>query len=587
MAAYSSVIRRSTVVGLVLIGAASPQHAAAQLSRRAANERILVLAPLTGPGVDSTMGPVVGEALRDRMMGRYRSRITVIPGTTICEALEASGFSCTTPLPQENAPALARFLQATGFIVGWLNRDGDSLKLTLRMVDNAGSGLSGWQSFTAPATTSAEDLGKLAADGLEDQLKAAEYARECSDRRNRGDTKGAADRASKAFALFPNHPAAAMCMAYVAEVDKQPLDSIIVALQHAAQGDSLNGSIWRDLGRRLREQGDTLGSFEAFRNQLRAEPTDGNLRQGVAAGLMALKRYQEAVDVLDEGLAMNAGDMPLLQLKERACLEGGLWTCGLQALEQEYDLDTALASDTSFFQKAFGTAQVMSDTAAMLKWSKLGVEKFPDFLAAWRARAAALKLTPDQREETIAAYERIVQLDSTQIAAALAVAQYLFDSTLVIDTTMPLDTARLLEGERLIDLVAEQSPNDTSTLKALAGLLYGPAARIAQKRMIPQLPLAARFLEKALRYDLSGSLTTTLNFFLGLSYAFQLFDGLDTLDKTKSCELVDQKIDLADRANTALGIGRSVSAAYADQLLPYVKRYVQDLPKYKTAWKCP
>lgn len=587
MASHLSVIRMTVVLGFVVAGAMWPQGASAQLGRRS-TERLLILNPITGPGiVDSTTGPAVGDALRERVANKYRQQFSVIPGTTVCEALEASGFQCTTPLPPENAPALARFLKATGFIITWLDRTGDSLKLTLRMVDVAGSGLSGWQTFTAPATTSGEDLGKLAADGLEDRVKAAQYARECSERRGRGDAKGAVDRASKAFAMFPDYPAAWQCVAYAYEVEQQPVDSIVSALQHAAKGDSLNGTIWRDLGRRLREAGDTAASWEAFRNQLRAEPTDGALRLGVAQGLMSQGEHQEAVEVLDEGLAMNPGDMPTLQLKERICLEGSLWQCGLSALEQEYDLDTALAGDTAFIQKAFGTAQSIPDTAAMLKWSKLGTDHFPDALWAWRARAAALKLAPDRRDETIAAYQQIVKIDSTQIASALAIAQYLFDSTLVIDTGVPLDTARLMRGDRLIELVARQSQGDTSTMQALAGMLYGPAAKIAQKRMVPYLPIAAQFLKQALQYDLRGTLATTLNFFLGLADAFQVFDGLEALDKSKSCDLLQQKIDLTDEAVAAFTIGKSVSPPTTDQLLPYLTKLKGDLPKYKAAWKCP
>jgi tetratricopeptide (TPR) repeat protein len=585
VAPHLSAVRTTVVLGLALAGAVWPNGASAQLGRRT-TERLLIMNPLLGPGVDSTMSAKVGDALRDRVANRFRLQFSVIPGTTICEALEASGFDCNTPQPHESAAALARFLTATGFIVGWLNRTGDSLRLTLRMVDAAGSGLSGWQSFTVPATTTGEDLGRLAGDGLDDRMKAAQYARECSERRGRGDAKGAVERASKAFAMFPDYPSAWQCVAYAYEVEKQPVDSLVSALRHAAKGDSLNGTIWRDLGRRMREAGDTAGSWEAFRNQLRAEPTDGALRLGVAQGLMSQKKYQEAVDVLDEGLAMNPGDMPTLQLKERICLEGSLWKCGLSALGQEYDLDTGLVADTAFIQKAFGTAQSVPDTAAMLKWSKVGVERFPDQLWAWRARAAALKLGPDARDEIIAAYEQIVKLDSTQIPSALAIAQYMFDSTLVIYTGVPLDTARLVEGERMISLVAGQARSDTATMMALAGMLYGPAAKIAQKRMVPYLPLATRFLENALQYDLRGRLATTLNFFLGLAYSFEVFDQLEALDKSKSCETLQQKIDLTDRALAALTIGKSVSPPTANQFLPYLTNLKRDLPKYKPAWKC-
>jgi tetratricopeptide (TPR) repeat protein len=579
-------IFRGVMLAGVVLSVCVPGNASGQLARRTSNEKLLALAPIPGDGVDTAFAVAVGDALRDRLISRYRMRIGIIPSSTICEALEASGFDCKKPLPASNASALARFLQATTYMVNWLDKVGDSLQLRMRLVDAAGSGLAGWERVRVPASATAEDVGRAAGDALENQLRAAEFARDCTERRQHGDPKGALDRANKAFALYPNQPAAAMCVAYAFELQKAPIDSIVSALRRAVTGDSLNGNAWEELGRRLREAGDTTGALDAFYNQLKAEPADGRLRLGVAAGFTARKDYAKAVEVLDEGLAMNPGDMPMLQLKERACLDGGLWKCGLEALQAEYDLDPKLASDTVFFQKTFGAAQSVPDTAAMERWSRLAVEKFPEYVPAWRARAATLKLVSD-RTGAIDAYQHIVALDSSQVGSALAVAQYMFDSTLVIDTVMPLDTARLLEGERMLDLVVEQSARDTATLMAVAGMFYNPASKITQMQIKPALPLAARFLEKALRADVRGALRGPANFFLGLAYAFQLFEGLETLDKTKSCDLVQTKIDLAVRADSALTVGRSISPATADRLLPYLAKLQHDLPTYKVAWKCP
>jgi hypothetical protein len=122
---------------------------------------------------------------------------------------------------------------------------------------------------------------------------------------------------------------------------------------------------------------------------------------------------------------------------------------------------------------------------------------------------------------------------------------------------------------------------------AIAGLFYNPGAKIAQLQMRPHLPLAARYLESALLYDYRRALQGPGNFFLGLAYAFQLFEGLETLDQTKSCELVQTKMDLADQAHAALTAGQEISPATANRLLPYLTQLRGDLPKYKAAWNCP
>jgi len=581
-----AVVHRVMLAGLVMLGMLLPASASGQLARARSNERLLVLAPLPGPSIDTAFAVIAGEAVRDRMASRYRMRMGIIPTTTICEALEASGFNCKVPLPPENAPPLARFLQATAFMVAWLDRSADSLRLRIRLVDAAGSGLAGWETVRAPAATTAEEFGKVVADQLENQLRAAEHARDCSDRRQRGDAKGAADRAERAFALYPNHPGAAMCLAYAYEVQQLPVDSIIGALRKAVAGDSLNTRGWEELGRRLRDKGDEAGALDAFYNQLQSEPTNQRLRIGVAAGLAARGDYAKAVEVIDAGLAVSPGDQQLLQLKERACLDGSMWRCGLAALEAQFDLDTALGSDTIFFQKTFGAAQSIPDTAAMLRWSRKGVEQFPDWVASWRARAATLKLV-DERAAAIDAYQRIVALDTTQVGSALAAAQLLLDSSLVIDTAVPLDTARLRTAQDLLLLAGRQVRSDTATSMAIATMFYNPASKIAQLRMAAHLPLASRLLEHALAYDLRGQLRGPANFFLGLSLFFQITD-LDTrVRESKDCAMVDVEIDMTRRARAALEAGRQISPQTVNQLLGYVGQIEGALPTYKPAFGCP
>jgi len=573
------------MLAAVVAGTLVPLSASAQLARRTSNERLLVLPPIPGSGVDTAFAIETGDALRDRMASKYRLRMPVIATSTICEALEASGFNCKVPLPPDNAPALARFLQATSYMVSWLTRSGDSLSLRMRFVDAAGSGLAGWETVKAPATIDAEDFGKLAADGVDNQIRASEYARDCTERRQRGDAKGAIDRAERAFQLYPNHPAAATCLAFAFEVAQQPIDSIVMALRKAVTGDSLNGNAWEELGRRLREMNDTTGALDAFRNQLRAEPNDSDLRFALAAGYVSVGQYADAVQILDEGLERNPGDLRFLQLKERACIEGELWKCGLEALEAEYDLDTTLSADTVFFTKTFAAAQSVPDTAAMLRWSERAVERFPGYVPAWRARAASLKLI-DDRDGALEAYQRIIAIDSTQVSSALAAAQLLLDSTLVIDTTVPLDTARLLEGERML-LLAGHQVQDEATLTAIALLFYNPASKIAQLRMLPYLPIASRFLEHALEFDKRGALTGPANFFLGLSLFFQITEFDQKVREAKSCDMVDQEAAMVARAKQAFEIGRNISPQTVNQLMGYLNQIEGALKTYKPAFQCP
>jgi tetratricopeptide (TPR) repeat protein len=580
------VIRGALVAGAALGVLLPADEAQGQLARRTSSEKILVLNPIPAADADSAYAVALADALRDRMAAKYRFRLNVISTEDYCTVLEASGYRCTQPLQPADAPPLARVLTASGYVVGWLNQRSDSLELILHLVDAARSGLSGWVRFAAPTGTAAEDLARAVSDQLENHVRAAEFARECEERRERSDPRGAAARADQAFEIVPNHPSAAACMALAHEVARQPVDSIIAALRRAVAGDSLNKNAWRELSRRLVDKGDTAGAIDAAANQLKADPTDMALRAQVAGARIAQQQYEQARDILDEGLATNPAEMTLLALKERACVEGGLWECALEAMVARFGVDSTLATDSVFYTGVFAAAQAAEDTAAMLTWSQRAVEKFPESVSLWRARAAALKAAND-RDGALTAYDRLLALDSSQVASALAAAQYLLDSTLVVDTAVPLDTARLLKGERLLDLVAAHSASDTTTLLNVAAMFYNPAAKIAQNQMRPHLPLAARFLEKTLLHDLRGQLRLPANFFLGLAYALQAFEGLDRLQPNNpDCALLQTKMDLVDKAHSTLTIGRPISPPTADRILPHLSRLLTDLPKYRAAWKC-
>lgn len=580
---HLKLIARRLRVPVVVTGALSMTVPGLAAQSRGATERILVLPPQPMNEADSSLAVAIGTALRDRMESKFRFDFRVIPTATICEALEASGFACGI-VPPANAGALARFLQASGYVVGWLRPRGDSLDVQVRMVDQGRSGLAGWQQVTVARARDAGDIARTVADALEDDVEAAERARQCDERRQRSDFRGARQRAEQAFEKVPNHPAAAMCMSFVAEATQAGTDSVIRYLRMATTGDSLNARAWETLGRRLQERGDTAAALSAFMNQLKADPSDLRLRLGLSAGLINRGSYAEAAELLDEALAHNPADLQILRLKERACLDGGLWACALETLNAQYEVDSSLVGDSIFYAKAFGAAQSAGDTAAMLRWSREGVDRLPNSLDMWRARASALR-TAGERRTALEAYDRVLAIDSTQIGAALAAAQILLDTTtLVIDSTVPVDTTRLFRADTLLQLVATQT-QDQATLMNVALLYLNPGLRLVNQRI--RFPLAIRLLDQAIRYDVQKRITTQANFFLGLALFFEMYPLAERTRVSESCDMVAQLVAHVRRTRTALETGASVAPQAANNLLQNVRTVEQQLPNYRAAFKCP
>ncbi|MEX0690469.1 MAG: hypothetical protein WD043_01360 [Gemmatimonadales bacterium] len=550
-----------------VVSVVMPLGLAGQMTAPRSTMPILVMEPIPGPS-DTAYALGVVAAMRARMDQRYRFKMRVIPTEVICEAKEASGFTCDHIFSAANAAPLARFLQAQGYIVSWLDRGSDSVRLRARLVNNAGSGLSGFAFFAGAPNVGAEEFGRAVADQFERHLDAAERARDCDQARSQSNFRRARERARDAFAIIPNHPAAAMCLALLFEVQGGSADSIIWALQMAVEGDSANGSAWEMLGRRLFERGDTIPAIHAFVMQLEAEPGNIRLRTAIAGQMLTMGAYESADSLITPAIEFNPTDLSLLAIKEQACYEGENWGCALPVIEQTYELDTLRQQNLEFKFRAFSAAQSWEQTAPdsalpyLLRWSERIVQHDSTNVNAWRARSQAMQSAGDEAG-TISAYRRILQIDPTQVSAAYAAAAILWDSTrLVIDTITPLDTARLFLGDSLWTRVTQLS-TDTATWTAVAVQYY----RIGIK-MVPlnrRLDLAERYLLRALELDRAGVLTAPVNFYLGYSGFLQAGAMYQRVVAAQRCADIPGLEAHVRSTRSRLQAGRSVAQQVVDQ----------------------
>lgn len=570
---------RFAALAALTLGLVTPAGLAGQLAVSRSNTVVLVMEPVPQQGVDTAFALAVADAMRDRMDSKFRFQLRVISTETICEAKEASGFTCDHIFAPANAPALARFLQAQGYLVSWLSRGGDSLRLRVRFVNSAGSGLSGWETYAAPASQTAEQFGRTVADALERQVEAADDARECDQRRSQSDFRRARERARDAFQVYPDHPAAAMCAALLFEVQGQPIDSIIWALRKAVRGDSAAGSAWEMLGRRLVERGDTAGAIDAFLMQLAAEPGNIRLRQAIAAQMVAMGQYSRADSVIGPAIEFNQGDLNLLSLREQACYEGHMWPCALATMEETYQLDSARQQSLDFKFKAFSGAQsweAQADSAgdqavvdsavvpALLRWSQRIVEHDSSNVDAWRARSQALQAA-GRPLDAVGAYRRILALDPSQVSAAYAAAAILWDSTtMVIDSTTPLDTARLFLGDSLWTRVT-QLATDTATWTNVAVQFYNVGRKLIQNRVRPQL--GRQYMMRVLELDRTGALAAPANFFAGFVAAQQMGSRYQTVVQGRRCADINPLMEFVGQTKRELQAGRSVAPQIVDQFL--------------------
>lgn len=556
-----------------------PPTADAQLGQRGQPERVLFLIPQPAEPSDSALAIQFALEVRRRMDSKFRNKLTVISTEQVAEMLAESGYQPNAILGSADAERLARALRSDAFIVGDLRRSEVAPVVHLRMVDIGRSGLSGWVTVYGASGMEPKKWAEVAVDSLNSQVEAAEQSRECTARRDRGDFRGARERAERVFRVYPSHPSASLCAAVVLEATNAPADSQIAMYRRAATGDSLLAQAWERLGRLYQQQGDSLAAIDAFANQLMSRPSDRQLRLGLAAGYVTLGEHSRARTLIDEWLVDHPDEDEFLDLKVRACVEGGLWVCALEGLSAQYERNTELVGDTIFYATVIGAAQQVSDTEALLRWTGEAVQHAPNSVSLWRARANVFR-EAGMSDSVVTAYERILQLDPTDVTTRLGVAQAIIEG-ITIDTAVPLDTARLLRAGRYLDEVTSMS-RDTAVLMNAAVLYYQPTAKMVQARM--HLPIAVAWLEKALQNDVQRRLTEQANFFLGFGLMFQIFEFDKRVTASKSCSLVQQEARMIAKGKQALEIGAAVSRQTAQQFLQQYQAFEQRIPELRAAF---
>jgi len=543
------------------------------------HDRILILTPMPAQPGDSGFVHEMTHFLRTRAQNKFRHKWQVISTEKVHELFVSSGFAENTIIGPEMVDQVARSLQAHGYMYGTFDRNDGQAIARYRMVDVSRSGLSGWVTVAGQPGDAPKDFADDVADSLENQVRAADYAKDCTARRDRSDFKGARDRADRAFAIYENHPSAAICLSYVFEAERAPADSMVWAYRKAARGDSLYMRAWEELARQYQRLGDTAGAVEAYARQLDANPGDMEMRYNTAAGYVATQQLDKAREVLDVGLEREPENLRFLRLKNQVCLDSEDWQCALQTSSRLYQIDTTLVGSVEFYGAVIGLATQVADTGAMLRWSGEALQHDPNSVRFWQLHTVLLDAN-GMADSAFVGYQKLVELNPSDIRSKLQVATKLGER-FTVDTLQPLDTAMI---ERIDGLLQEiLSATQDSNIATAIGVEY---LKGAQKLVPVDAELGVQWAERALANDPRGMLTTQANFWLGYGL-FLLATPLDQqIVESQSCRLLPDYQNYLRRATEALTIGRSVSEETASQLLGYLQQLAGRPEQFRASF-CP
>jgi len=522
----------------------------------AAVPKLMVATPFAFVENDSALAVEVGNAIRTRMDRVAGATYRVVPVAQMQAALVQFGYPADAILPPVVARVLSLQLQARVLMTSSLGKnDGGVYVVTARLAgvnDDAGNVVVVRQ---APGQ-SASQFGTAIADQFALAVKSADEAKDCTDLRAAKPDQ-AAVAAQKAIVILPTNGLAQYCLAMLALDRKAPASQVIASLEKSVTGDPQSLPALTALAKEYEAQGDSAQVIEAFQHMLLAAPTNQPLRETAFKLFLQYGRPDAAVDVAKEGLRLDPSNADLWDLLSNAYATGGDYGQAIQSLEHVY-LEAPDRADSTFFLKVTVFAAVQPDTAALLKWARLGVDKYPDNSTLLGQLVTAYSLA-GPTDSLVAVTTRLMLIDTTAVAPALAAAKALAEQK------------RIAEAVVFADFVIKYG--DAQAKEAAAAVLTNGALPLLQADG-KNLPLAADVLRRAVgAANPAGPVAPTANYVLGLATFLQIPDVDKEAEFSKSCELARKEQGLLTEAETAFRLGQSAKPEDVARYLGYVAQY--------------
>ncbi len=556
----------AALVGAVLLmpGLVEAQGFSRLPRPRPTGPRLMVATPFAFAAADSAPAVEIAEGMRDRMERIAGRDYQVIPDSVMNQALTQYGYSKDAILSPVLALTLAKNIQARVIVSSTLTKRDGRFHMQARL-----SGTNDDAGYTVTVSQAQgqrlRDFGEAAANVIEPALKFLDEAKSCVENQKAKPEKAKSD-AEKVLKGLPTHGLAAYCMAQLNIDAKGPRSETIKYLEAAVTGDSLSLKAWSELSTQYQQANDTAKVINSFSQMLRIAPTNQKLREEVFRALLGYNAPDRARQVADEGLAIDAYNRDLYDLKSNACLFQSDFKCAVQSLEQAYAIDS-VAADTLFFVKLAVAAQQGEDTDALLKWARIGNKRYPDnqTIVGYLQQGYALKATkePAYVDSTVTLSKRLMESNPDgAVTIAMATTQ-LLASQKRLDDAEPFVAVILAKG-------------DANQKDQTAAFYYNVAAQFFQggQADYTNYEKAAVPARKAVSLAApGGSVAVQSNYLLGVS-SFQLAANLDSkVEAAKSCDGARRQDALMTEAEAALQIGKAQNPAIVERIMGGVAQF--------------
>jgi tetratricopeptide (TPR) repeat protein len=404
---------------------------------------------------------------------------------------------------------------------------------------------------------SLEAFGNSIADQLQPVVKAAKDAKACVDQRTT-DPKKAETSARRAIQTNPKNGLAHLCLAQLAADRKAPSDSVIGMLNRVIEGDPQSLPALVMLAKEYQAKGDTGRLVTTYQQMLVAAPTNDQLRKEALQFFLTVGRTDAARKAAEDALALDEYNPELYDLMSNVCIFENNYKCAVDALESFYAIDSTKA-DSNFYMKIAAVASQPAespDTVRLIKWAQAGVTKFPTNTTLVSQLLGAYALRSDV-DSMISVAQRLLAIDTTNVAPALLVINELANQNRVADATPLIDVVK-----------ARGTPDDKENV---AIVLVNAAFKLLQE---PQDLVQAAELSRQARGMVDSTTSTrawpNASYALGIATVVQVSKMDPQTEQQKSCDMARQEDALVTESIGALGSARSVNPQQVETYLTYL-----------------
>jgi predicted Zn-dependent protease len=501
-------------------------------------------------------GTQLGEQVRTKLQSDIPiKQMYVIPKTTICANLEASGFPCDSMPDAITSRLLATSLRADFYVDGLVSKTATGYKSDARLV------LARDNSMVQPLpSASGNKLGDVASQISKSILEARKQLgdeRKCEVAVAAGNAPDAIAAAKSAIATYPQSTIGRVCLANAMLKQNATPDSVIAVASKVTEIDPKNRPALIMLGDAYATKNDLNHAVESWTKLIAAYPKDVQLVSTVVNKIGQSGQAAAAKPIIVKAVDENPGDPDLVHLKWLILL--ATKDCGeaTAAGEQMVKTDTS-AADTTFFLRQSACYASGNEPQKAAETAARGVAKFKNNAQLWSLYAQTLRLA-GQLPQSLAAAQQAVKLDPKTEHGYLRIAQA------QIDLNQPDSAIGTLKQ-------AIAAGEDKATVGQFLLVLGNKAYKDASAATPPKREDLQR-AEAILAASDSIAPSPAAKFVLGVA-AFKVGDSAVRENQTaKSCDLAKLAESSFLTAQINVAAGGSIDPKTAQQLLSALEQY--------------